>query len=347
MPACPLLITTDDTLLDHVVTVAAAAGVEPMVAPDIGAALPSWSAATVVLVGVDQAAGLLTRRPRPARPLHLLGDEHDRAELCSLSAQLGAAVVVLPEHRSVLGGLVLTGAESDRAGRLVAVRGASGGVGASTVAAGLGWRAARAGQPAAVVDLDPYGGGLDLTLGAEAEPGWRWPDLATVTGQLTDLASRLPRVDDVAVVAAGRHDAVRVPRAAAVESVLAACLREHELVVADLGAALPAELALDVLDRADVALLLVRDDVRGVAAANTLVHATADSGVQWHPVVCRAPGPGLPAEVIGDSLGIEVLATLPYDRALQLALLRGEPPGQVGSRRWRRCLDSLLSKVRA
>ena len=27
----------------------------------------------------------------------------------------------------------------------------------------------------ALVDLDPMGGGLDLLLGAESTPGWRWP----------------------------------------------------------------------------------------------------------------------------------------------------------------------------
>lgn len=345
MPACPLLITTDETLLDQVVTVAAAAGIETMVAPDVVSALPSWSAASVVLVGVDQAAGLLHRRPRPARPIHLLGDEHDRDELCSLSARVGAAVVVLPEHRAVLGGLVQIGAGADREGRMVAVRGASGGAGASTVAAGLAWRAARTGRRCAVVDLDPYGGGLDLVLGAESEPGWRWPDLAAVTGQLVDIAERLPQVDEVTVVSAGRHGAVTVPSATAVDSVLNGCLREHDLVITDLGRSLPDELAAEALARADTALLLVRDDVRGVAAAGALVRAAADTGAAWQVVVSRGPGQGLPSDTIADTLGIEVAATLPHDRALHIALQRGEPPGQVGGRRWRRQLDLLLTLV--
>lgn len=347
MPACPLLITADETLLDHVVTVAAAAGVETMVAPDVGTALPSWPAASVVLAGIDQAHGLLHRRPRPLRPVHLLGDEHDRAELCSLSAQLGAAVVVLPEHRALLGTLVQTGAATDRDGILVAVRGATGGVGASTVAVGLAWRAARAGRRGIVVDLDPYGGGLDLVLGAEAEPGWRWPDLAPVTGQLTDLGPRLPHVDGLAVVAAGRRDTALVPPVTAVDTVLSGCLREHDLVVADLGTGLPSELTAEVLARAHTALLLVRDDVRGVAAGDAMVRAGRESGLDWQVVLCRGSGPGLPPDSVADTIGADVVATLPYDRGLQLALQRGEPPGQVGGRRWRREVADLLARVEA
>ena len=49
----PLIITRDDTLLDELLRLGAAAGVVPTVAHDGGAALRGWSASPLVLVGVD------------------------------------------------------------------------------------------------------------------------------------------------------------------------------------------------------------------------------------------------------------------------------------------------------
>ena len=61
----PLIITRDETLLDELLRLAAAAGVTPEVAPDPAAALRGWSAAPLVLVGADVAAELA--RPAPPR----------------------------------------------------------------------------------------------------------------------------------------------------------------------------------------------------------------------------------------------------------------------------------------
>lgn len=57
----PLIVTTDAELLDELVRLAAAAGVEPEVAPDAVAARRRWTAAPMVLVGTD-AGG---RQSRP------------------------------------------------------------------------------------------------------------------------------------------------------------------------------------------------------------------------------------------------------------------------------------------
>jgi chitodextrinase len=62
-----LVLTADEALLDELLRLAAAAGVEVDVAPDPVAARPRWQAAPLVVVGDDQAesaAGQLGRRPQ-------------------------------------------------------------------------------------------------------------------------------------------------------------------------------------------------------------------------------------------------------------------------------------------
>lgn len=88
-------------------------------------------------------------------------------------------------------------------GHVIGVIPASGGVGASTIAAVLAVRAAETGQPVVAVDLDRFGGRLDVVLGVEQEPGWRWDRLRRVAGVVdgAGLARELPRAGAVAVLA--------------------------------------------------------------------------------------------------------------------------------------------------
>ena len=61
----PLLVTSDETLLDELLRLSAAAGTTPDVAHDVPAALRSWSKAPLVLIGADLAEPLA--RAAPAR----------------------------------------------------------------------------------------------------------------------------------------------------------------------------------------------------------------------------------------------------------------------------------------
>ena len=54
--SAPLVVTRDRSLLDQLSRLAAAAGVSPDVATDVGAALRHWTGAGLVLVGADLAA---------------------------------------------------------------------------------------------------------------------------------------------------------------------------------------------------------------------------------------------------------------------------------------------------
>ncbi len=69
-------------------------------------------------------------------------------------------------------------------GTVVAVIGGRGGAGASLFAVAL----AQAASDSLLVDVDPWAGGIDLVVGAEATPGVRWPDLA-LQGRTAEPAS--------------------------------------------------------------------------------------------------------------------------------------------------------------
>ncbi|MBC7292320.1 MAG: pilus assembly protein FlpE, partial [Actinotalea sp.] len=108
---------------------------------------------------------------------------------------------------------------------MVAVVGAAGGVGASTLAALLARRRAIAGDRVLLVDLDPGGGGLDVLLGLEQVDGARWSDLRHVASgvEARPLLDALPHWRGVSVVSGDPHrtaDADGGPEPAVVGAVL-------------------------------------------------------------------------------------------------------------------------------
>ena len=146
-----------------------------------------------------------------------------------------------------------------------------GGVGASTLAAGLAFVAARASRRTMLIDADSRSGGLDLLLGAERTEGWRWPRLATARGHLGDLTG-LPTVEGVDLLSMARGEPTPgwVPQAEQLKSVVLSAMRSHEITVVDLPRALGVA-AREPLRKAKLAVLVVRDDVRGVAAGREVV----------------------------------------------------------------------------
>ena len=90
-------------------------------------------------------------------------------------------------------------------GNVIAFVPASGGTGATTLAATVAVRAAAAGRAAAVIDLDRLAGRLDVVLGVEQQGGWRWPDLAEVAGVVDgrQLLRQLPSARGAAALCFG------------------------------------------------------------------------------------------------------------------------------------------------
>ena len=142
-----IVISTDDPdLLDHALSVVAAAGLEAEVTSDLGALRSRWPAASMLLIGVDQAAGVADLKLGRRAEVYVLAEAGAAAEAYQWSMPLGAAVVVVPDNARWLSGAI---AELTRrpagSGPMICVTGGSGGVGASTLAAALAYVAARQG----------------------------------------------------------------------------------------------------------------------------------------------------------------------------------------------------------
>lgn len=148
---------------------------------------------------------------------------------------------------------------------MIGVVGGSGGVGASTFAAAL----ALAAPTGVLLDLDPLGGGVDVLLGAEHEPGARWSGVRVRGGHLDPglLADQLPRWGQVPVLALDGAP----PQPDDATQVLAACA-ELGVVAVDLGRA-PTPLRRAVVELCTVVVLVARAEVAPLAAAHAVVTA--------------------------------------------------------------------------
>ncbi len=331
MPDRPLIVTGDPLLLDDLLRLSASAGVEVQVAPDPVAARPVWSRAPMVLLGVD-AVPQLVRSALPRRPGVVLVPRAGPEERVAwdAAARVGAeAVLVLPQAE----GLVvdrLAGVGDGPSARTVAVVPGAGGAGASTLAAALAVSAGRVvpGVRAMLVDLDPFGGGVDLLLGAESQSGLRWPALAGTRGRAApdELRTVLPSVAGATVLSWDRGVVLPLP-VEAVESVLGAARRGHDLVLLDVprGADPGADAALAT---ADAVLLVVPADVRSAAAAARVAGRLAGRVADVRLVVRETPTRRLPAGPVARAVGLPLAGRLGVDPGLAAALDRGDPPGR-------------------
>lgn len=330
-----MLLTASERIADAVLATAAALRVGVSVVGDAAALAADWVGPEVVIVGGDQAASLAGFAPRRRPRVYVVGFEAD--QLVTWSVPLGAEVIGLPR-----GEPMLSGALAPRSGPrapIVAVSGGHGGAGASTLAAGLAFAGARAGHSCALVDLDPHGGGLDLMVGAERLPGWRWPRLLSARGEVGDLRDFLPQVDGVTIVSAARPVATErlvAPEPAAVESVVRSLARHHDLVVLDVGRASTS----GGVRVADATLLAVSATVRGVAAAASCARLAEDA-----TLVVRRSAEAVAPTAVAETLGLRLLGVVPNDRRLARASAVGLPPGRSARGRWSRAVSAVLSRV--
>lgn len=331
-PRRPLVVTADADLLDDLLRLAATAGVELDVAPDVTGARRCWSSAPLVLVGPDTAGGCARSQLPRRSDVVLIGADLDDAGIWHTAVEIGAEhVVFLPDAEAWLVDAFADAAEGAGAeGALVAVVGGRGGAGATTLSCALAVTAARAGARCLLVDVDPLGGGIDLVFGAEDERGLRWPDLSGTSGRLpaTALSTALPRMQDLSVLSFGRGSTDPVP-AEAVQAVLGSARRSHHLIVADLPRT-PDEAARAVLQAATVVLLVVPAEVRAAAAA-ARVAAAVSALAQDVRLVVRGPAPaGLSGDEVARALGLPLAGEVRAEPGLELALERGEVPGRSG-----------------
>lgn len=324
----PLVITHDQSLLDQLLRLAAAAGVTPDVAEDVGVALRQWATAPMVLVGADSAAELASIAPARRPGVHVVAWGPVPDELFRVTVALGGeSVAQLPRSEGwLVEALTDLGDPHRAAGVVIGVTGGSGGAGATTFACALGQLAARRGR-AIVIDADPLGPGVDRVLGLDDRDGVRWDGLCHATGRLSarSLREALPRRADLAALT-WRAGAPGSLQAFAIREVLSAAQRGHDVVVVDLPRTLD-PLVEEVAARCDRVLVVVAPTVSGVASA---VRACAR-----HPDPTRVRlvvrGHGIDPQAIARATRVPVLAAMGDQRGLDEAIDLGLGP--VRSRR--------------
>jgi secretion/DNA translocation related CpaE-like protein len=338
----PLILTRDETLLDELLRLAAAAGVVPEVATDPGGCLAGWSQASTVLVGVDQLEAVARARPPRRAGLHVVAWGSVPDSVFRMAIDVGAQdVAELPQSDSWVLELFADAVDGVSGESLtLGVIGGAGGSGATTLACALGLSAATRG-PACLIDADPLGAGVDRVLGFDRVDGLRWEALEQTTGRLSARALResLPRRQGLGVLT-WAHGRAPTLQPFAVREAMAAGARGHHTVVVDLarsGGALTEELA----SRCDHLVMTVPATVCGLGAAARLAARVGHPGRLW--LVLR--GAGVDPAVAARSVGAPVLLSMADQRGLDEAVNLGAGP--VRSRRavLARTADRILDQL--
>jgi secretion/DNA translocation related CpaE-like protein len=336
----PLLLTADPELLDHLLEMAAAAGVAVDVAVEPTTCGPQWTDAPLVLLGTDLAPAVAGRL-QPRTGVLLVTSSSATSELSSIAAALGAEDVIgLQQDEADVLERLADATEPPSRARVIGVVGGRGGAGASTFAAGLALTAARHG-PSWLVDLDPLGGGADAGLGAELSAGARWSDLETLSGRLSPHALRaaLPEVDGVAVVAAG-GDAMSELAPDAVRAVVSAAGRSGGATVLDLGRSRTAARDVAMAAVHDL-LLVVPAEVRAMIAGRRVVESLGPTGPRPRVVVRAVPG-ALPSEDVARGLDLSLAGELPDEVAVRAAIQTGESTALLRNTRLAALCEAIL-----
>lgn len=213
-----------------------------------------------------QRTRALRRRTGAAHALILVPDDlPGLAE--SLSRRPGISAVTLHEvldapQSGALASLIIAAGHPGRA-RVIALTGARGGLGTTTILLLLARAMAAEGRGVAIVDLDPAGG-IDLMMGEGVRPGLRWRDLPEREGAYHPerLAEALPRWSGIRFLTGDpRGGPVSARQAAAALAAIVAC---HDVVLVDLprGAAPPPGAGV---------IIVMGCDVRSAEAAESIV----------------------------------------------------------------------------
>lgn len=227
--------------------------------------------------------------------------------------------------------------------RVISVVGTAGGVGASVLTAALATRASHHGAAVVAIDARPCGGGLDVVLGVDEEPGLRWRDLLDAAGTLdgAEIFGRLPLSRRCGVLSFDREAPV-VPSGEVLLSAVAALQRVSDLVFVDAPRA-GEWWEAEVAELSDEVVALTGTSVPALAgAASSLAHLDAVHDAVW--LACRTDRgtTDLPERLAG-LLDLPLLGAVPTDGRVATAILEGRPPPGKGP--YARAVDVLLSTL--
>ncbi|MFD0557827.1 secretion/DNA translocation related CpaE-like protein [Stackebrandtia endophytica] len=341
----PLIISGDHQMAARLVDLAVAAGVEPRQVSNGVAAQPHWDTASVVLIGDDVAESLASGLTQRDDIILVTTDDCSIDNAHRLATTVGAdQVASLPAATDWVMARMAWAAVGQTTPPVVAVTGARGGSGASTLATAMALRAAHTGQDTLLVDADRYGGGLDIVLGWERHVGLRWPELAAMPTAFDPdkLKDGLPSQGRLTLLSHTR-DARPSVSSERLAGVLTAARQTHDLIVLDLPrpGAFPGPMACDV----DLLVVIVPAEIRAVAAAR---HAIAGFA-QLADRVClvtRKPSPGrLSDEQIAHVVSAPVVTSWNTDSKLAGAMEAVRFAGRIKRGELGAVADAVLSAV--
>ena len=223
----PLLITGDSLLLDDVIRLAMAAGVEMNVLAE--PSVSAWGVAPLVFVGEDALASA-TSKALPRRGAVIIVRRRMPSVETPTATWHGAValgaehVAELPDaERWIIDRLSQSCDAESPGGPVVSCVAGVGGAGATTLAALLA-RETRG----LLVDVDPYGPVIPV------DGGLRWPDLADTRGRVppASLRNALPTIHGAHVLTGSPDSRFTIP-GAALDSVLEAGSRGFACTVVD------------------------------------------------------------------------------------------------------------------
>ncbi|WP_462418603.1 CpaE-like family protein [Kytococcus sp. Marseille-QA3725] len=216
---------------------------------------------------------------------------------------------------------------------VIGIGGATGGVGASTLAAAVALRGATAGLRTVAVDSSRWGTSLAIALGMEGARGVHWDDLARSDGHLPgdELRDALPEAHDVRLLARdgiGPAGWAELPRAV-VHHARRALAGTTDLVVVDLPPVGSAEF-LGWASWCHVVRVVVGTRPTAVAVAPALRQALGALPGDAALVVRGTGAPAAPmVEAVEEVAGHPVVAVLDEDPAVGRCELEGCPVGSV------------------
>jgi secretion/DNA translocation related CpaE-like protein len=326
-PSSVLMATTNETLLDDLLRLAAAAAVTPHVEVTLLGLRRNWHAGALVVVGRDLAEPLARVQPAHRPGVVVVGSAADGDDLYRSAFDIGADVVCrLPDDEPLLAGkLADTLDGATRAAVTIAFVGGCGGAGSTTLAAAVAVLGNRRGFRTMLIDGDPLGGGIELALGIERDPGDRWPKLLNASGRISAAAlwSALPSIDGLTVLSWDQSDVTVLPPDT-MSSVIGAAQRSADLVVLDLPRHADPTVEEGFI-RSAATLLVVPCDVRSVAAAKRLSGPLLSVAGDVR-VVVRESRAGLSATDVASHLKLPLATTVGTDPKLPPAMDEGRFP---------------------
>lgn len=326
----PMAFVVDESLLDDLLKLAAAADCQLERVPDATAARQCWSTAPLILLDRKAVAECISEAMPTRDAIVVVTTDPEPPELWKQAMEIGAErVITLPGAQPWLISALADALEgpASSTGKVLAVLGARGGAGASVFTVAVGLTAMKSGDNTLVVDCDPRGGGLDVVLGAESDDGCRWPDLQLSAGRIaaTSLHNALPnrRKGNARLSLLSGARKGESPAPDAVAAIIEAGRRAGEVVVCDISRQLEAA-SWSAIDRADLTIIITPAELRATITAKQLAQELVKRGTNPHLIV-RGPSPGgLRPDEIAATTGLPLLATMRPEPQLAQSLERGD-----------------------